>query len=181
MPHRHDGHEREPAPIDRSPFGNRTTARERLATRSAPRTRRGSSSGDPAADIGDLLHARFDPFEYYPRLRRVREWVNGNIDRTITLDDAAGIACLETKYFSRFFRTKTGMTFTTFVNTWRVARAAAMLSRQDHSIQTVAAACGFPNHRNCERWFRRVLGMSPRAFKRSLVSDPHLSRSPDRH
>ena len=51
-------------------------------------------------------------FEYYPRLKRLRQYVEQSYPEPIPLEKAAGIAALEKSYFSSYFRAKIGITFT---------------------------------------------------------------------
>src|SRR5687767_3585643 len=60
----------------------------------------------------------FDPsrineaaFLYYRHLDRVRQLVEEDPGRPVSLGSAAQIACLEKKYFSALFRAKTGVRF----------------------------------------------------------------------
>jgi len=50
-------------------------------------------------------------FDYYPRLNRLREYVEQSYSEPISLKKAAGIAALESSYFSFYFHVKVGITF----------------------------------------------------------------------
>jgi len=45
-----------------------------------------------------------EAFSAHPPLERVQRYVSRHIDRPISLPEAAGVAALEPRYFSRFFR-----------------------------------------------------------------------------
>ena len=110
-------------------------------------------------------HLAEDAFAYYPRLARVREWVEGNLSEEITLGDAARVACLERKYFSTYFRSKVGVPFSSWLVHRRVRRATAILASRDCSIAEVAAWTGFGSTRSFQRHFRAFTGITPRQFK----------------
>jgi AraC-like DNA-binding protein len=107
-------------------------------------------------------------FEYYPPLKRVDEYVSLHLNDRISLRLIADIAHLEPKYFSAFFRAKVGLTFTEWLAARRIERAAAMLQDQDYSIAQVAEGVGLRSCRTCERWFRRLMDMTPQQFKQSV-------------
>jgi len=107
-------------------------------------------------------------FSYYPVLRRVKTYVEANLDEGITRQQVAQVAGLEEKYFSTFFRRKTGMSFTAWVAQLRVSRAKHMMQQRDHTITQVALAVGFRDLRTFERAFKRHTGMTPRSFKSSV-------------
>jgi len=59
-------------------------------------------------------------FNYYPRLKRLRDYVEQNYSEPIPLEKAAGIAVLESSYFSTYFRVKIGITFTEWLRQVRI-------------------------------------------------------------
>lgn len=114
-------------------------------------------------------HARIHAaFIYYQRLQRVREFVNQNYTEEISLKKAAEIAGLEKKYFSTYFREKTGVCFKDWIAEVRVSRAKSMMELQNYNITEIGFAVGFRDLRTFERAFKRCTGMTPRAFKNSV-------------
>jgi two-component system, response regulator YesN len=107
-------------------------------------------------------------FAYYKRLQRVKCHVERNLADEVSLQTAAQVAGLEQKYFSTFFRQKTGICFSDWVARERVSRATQMLKKHNYSITCVAQDVGFHNLRTFERAFKKVTGMTPREFKRSV-------------
>jgi transcriptional regulator GlxA family with amidase domain len=79
--------------------------------------------------IGDsaLAHS-FHPeaFSYYGRLTPVLEFVEAHVAKPISLADAAKLAGLERKYFSVFFHSKVGTTFSEWLRIVRVTRAISL-------------------------------------------------------
>ena len=109
---------------------------------------------------------RAQPFEYYPPLKRVDEYVHGHLVEPIGLHEIAAVAHLEPKYFSRFFHNKVGLTFTEWLAACRVEHAAALLREQDQPVAEVAQRVGFRTSRTLDRWFRRFKGVTPVQYKR---------------
>jgi AraC-like DNA-binding protein len=110
-------------------------------------------------------------FSYYPPLQRVREFVEKNLSEPISLREAAGAAGLEEKYFSAFFHRKTGILFRDWLAGRRVDRAIEILTQHDDTITSVAASVGFQDLRTFERSFKRITGVTPREFKRSVAPE----------
>ena len=117
----------------------------------------------------------FDPwrinsqaFDYYSRLGRVRELVEQHFDEHIPLGRAAHVACLERKYFSSFFRSKTGVCFRDWLAYQRSLRAAELMRRSNCSTLEVAFAVGFRDIRTFERSFKRCMGLTPGQYKRQV-------------
>lgn len=105
-------------------------------------------------------------FAFDERLARVREYCEANLDRKISLSKAATVAGLEYTYFSSYFHSTVGVRFGDWLRYRRVLRAQEMLRATKQPIAAVANACGFGNLRTFQRAFRRVSGMTPRAFRR---------------
>lgn len=107
-------------------------------------------------------------FEYYARLRKVKEHVESHISEDIPLREAARIAGIEEKYFSAFFHRKTGLCFKDWIAGVRVRRATEMMRARNYSITDVSMAVGFRDLRTFERAFKRRTGTTPQAFKSSV-------------
>ena len=108
-------------------------------------------------------------FDYYPRLNRLREYVEQSYSEPISLGKAAGIAALESSYFSSYFRAKVGITFTDWLRHVRVTKAMEPLKAKDFSITEVAYKVGFRELRTFERAFKRYALKTPREFKKSVL------------
>jgi YesN/AraC family two-component response regulator len=104
-------------------------------------------------------------FEYYARLGKVKRYIDLHFAEEVTLKSAADVACLEEKYFSSFFHTKTGIRFVDFVAYVRVDRAKQLLKEHDTSISEIAEAVGFHNRRSFERAFKKWTGITPKQFR----------------
>ena len=116
----------------------------------------------------DQTDSSISPFSYYHRLQRLKDYVDRHYADDIGLNDAARIAHLDAKYFSAYFRQKTGLTFRDWLSGERIARAQEMMECQDHSVTDIAYAVGFRDLRTFQRSFKRHTGVTPRAYKRSV-------------
>jgi AraC family transcriptional regulator len=107
-----------------------------------------------------------DAFEYYPRLRRVKEHVERHLAEPLSLADVAGVAALSEKYFSTFFRARTGVRFAAWLRRLRIQRAMELLRCRDESITEIAWSTGFRDLRTFERNFKKQVSVSPSTYKR---------------
>jgi len=106
-------------------------------------------------------------FDYYPRLNRLREYVEQSYSEPISLGKAAGIAALESSYFSSYFRAKVGITFTKWLRQVRIRKAMKLMKASDFSITEVAYEVGFGDLRTFGRAFKKHTLMTPMEFKKS--------------
>ena len=108
---------------------------------------------------------------YYPRLGAVTEYVTAHLADRITLTDVSQIAGLERKYFSAYFRSKVGISFTEWLRLLRVSRAKELMSVRETSIPRLAFASGFRDVRTFERAFKHFLGIPPAMYRASVRPD----------
>jgi transcriptional regulator GlxA family with amidase domain len=123
-------------------------------------------------------HFHHEAFSYYARLLPVLQFVTAHVSKPISLDAAAKLAGLERKYFSAFFHSKVGATFTEWIRVLRVNRAMELMRVHDDSIVRVAFAAGFQDVRTFERAFKRYVGVSPRVYRASVRPEHDRCREP---
>ena len=109
--------------------------------------------------------------DYYPRLKRLHQYVEQSFSEHLPLEKAAGIAALESSYFSSYFRTKVGITFTDWLRHVRVKKAMELLKARDFSITEVAYEVGFRDLRTFERAFKKHTLKTPREFKKTVAPE----------
>lgn len=96
-----------------------------------------------------------------------------------TFEDAAGFMGLSKPYFSRFFKTVSGMTFSQYLNIIRLEKAIDLLNHNTGrlSITDIASRCGFDTIRHFNRVFRDFTGFSPRELPENYVLTSHSIKS----
>jgi AraC family transcriptional regulator len=111
-----------------------------------------------------------------PELKRVFQFIDANIDKTLSLADMAVASGLSIDRFRRDFKASTQMSPHQYVIRRRVDRAREMLiSSRSPRLSDIALACGFADQSHLSTTFRRVLGISPARFARQPSSDtPYL-------
>lgn len=98
-------------------------------------------------------------------LRAVLEWVRGNLDRQLTVDELARRAAMTPRTFARRFRAATGTTPLQWILQQRVVLAQRMLETTRFGIDEIAAACGFGSGAALRQHFTRVVGSTPSAYR----------------
>jgi AraC-like DNA-binding protein len=131
------------------------------------------------ADEADLCHWLIDTLERlmdgireyrdHPNtvlLQQALRFMEENLARDITRDEAARIACLSPSHFSHLLTQKTGRSFRDTLLDYRMNRAAEILRRTSLSIAEVARQCGFPDASHFGKTFLRRMGATPLAYRR---------------
>ncbi|MCL2016093.1 MAG: AraC family transcriptional regulator, partial [Defluviitaleaceae bacterium] len=100
--------------------------------------------------------------------QKIFSYVDTHFNEECTLKTAAKALQYDYAYLSKIFRKLTDLSFTEYLNNYRVAKACSMLqSEEDYSIAEIAENCGYNNVRTFNRNFRNVMNCSPQDFKRN--------------
>ena len=102
------------------------------------------------------------------RLRRVVEFIAAHLEGDIALADLAAVAELSTHHFGEAFKVSTGRPPYGYVMDRRVDRARDLLRDGVRPIAEVAYAAGFSSQAHLTTNFRRVTGVTPGRYRRSL-------------
>jgi AraC family transcriptional regulator len=105
--------------------------------------------------------------EYAQRINRVIDYLSGNLDRQVKLEELARVACFSEFHFHRIFGAVSGETLNTFTNRLRLEKAARLLRYSDQSLTDIALDCGFSSSTTFSRAFRSVYDISPSQFRKS--------------
>jgi AraC family transcriptional regulator len=102
------------------------------------------------------------------QLRRVRDHVEENLARDIPLAELSALVRLSSYHFCRAFARSTGLPPHRWIQTRRIEHAKALLARPEGTILEVAAQVGYDNPGHFAKVFRKLVGMTPREFRRAL-------------
>jgi AraC family transcriptional regulator len=103
-----------------------------------------------------------------PRLRRVLDHVEANLDRPLSLRELAACVEMDVFRFVRAFKQGTGVPPHRFVLEARIERAKALLRDPALSISDVALRTGFATPSHFAATFRRIAGATPRAYRGAI-------------
>lgn len=100
-----------------------------------------------------------------PRMAKIYKFTTSNYNRRITLEEAASVAGLNPAAFCRYFKQKTGKSFSQFVNELRISYACKLLSHGNQIVATISDDSGFNNLSNFNRQFKKFIGKSPSEYR----------------
>ncbi|QHV93606.1 AraC family transcriptional regulator [Spirosoma endbachense] len=99
------------------------------------------------------------------RLRRVHQYIDENFQRKIDIEEMAALVNLTEAAFCRYFKKMTRLTFTQFLNQYRVNQAQKLLLL-DHNVTEACFASGFESVSYFNKTFKKVTGENPMRFKK---------------
>lgn len=106
------------------------------------------------------------------QIRKVTAYVESRIDRPIRNDELAAIARLNPSHFGRAFRNSIGEPPHEYVIRRRVERAQGLMLSTDAPLSEIALNCGLADQSHLTRLFRRIVGESPRTWRRARLGSP---------
>ena len=122
-----------------------------------------------ARDARPLANDGYTPVrasEADARIGRVCAHISGHFAEPLYLERVAALAHLTPAAFCRFFRRKTGKTFTAFVNEVRLSQAARLLQETSLGVTEICFRCGYGNVAHFNRQFLRRHRLSPSEYRR---------------
>jgi AraC family transcriptional regulator len=105
------------------------------------------------------------------QLRRVTAHIDASLEATIRLSDVAALTGLSTSHFARAFKVSVGVTAHAYIIQRRIRRAQEMMLTSGDSLCQIALACGLCDQAHFSRLFRRLVGISPSAWRRQWAAD----------
>lgn len=102
------------------------------------------------------------------KLRKVIEYINSNLEKTLTLTEIADIAKMSQYHFARLFKQSTGMSPHKYIILRRVKVAKEMLAKTNDSIAEIAYKLGFSSQSHLNRYFRSIVNTTPKKYRESL-------------
>ena len=101
-------------------------------------------------------------------LRKVREFIEANLDQKISIEALARAVGLSMFHFARAFKQSEGVTPHDYLVQRRVNRAKELLAATDLPLSEIAVTVGFSDQSHCARRFREYMGVCPRDYRWSM-------------
>jgi len=103
------------------------------------------------------------------QLKIVNDYIEAHFTRPISLASLAATVRLSTFHFARLFKQSTGLAPHQHILRRRVEEARRLLASSGTPILEIARRVGFADQSHLALHFRRLFGMTPRAFRHSLT------------
>lgn len=101
------------------------------------------------------------------RLEKILHRIESDYSQPLSVAQAAAECGCSPSHFMRWFKQKTGSSFTSYLNERRLAAAAELLCQKDDTILTIAEQVGFENLSNFNRQFKARYGLTPKQYRKN--------------
>lgn len=116
-----------------------------------------------------MLAHNYSTKEYSPLIKKCIEQIRFFYQESISLETLSAKCAVTPSYLSVQFHKETGSTVTEYIHTVRLSHAILLLNSTQLSIQEIASQCGFPDPNYFTRTFKKHKGLTPNAYRKSIV------------
>ena len=103
--------------------------------------------------------------EWLKKLGAAIDYIEDNLDKEISYDEAARIACCSPYYFQRIFSYVSGVSLSEYIRRRKMTQAAFELQRTDSKVIDIALKYGYSSPTSFNRAFQSVHRITPTAAK----------------
>ena len=108
-------------------------------------------------------------------LNKIIFYMDDHKREQISVADVANAIGYNEKYISRFINKSSSLSFTTLLATLRMDDAKTMLVETDKTMLEIALDCGFGSERTFYRYFKDLVGMSPKTYRKQKNRPANVS------
>jgi len=114
--------------------------------------------------------------QFSPRLNHgddvilnIQQTLQRDYPNTIRITELASASCLTERTFLRRFSKATGFKPSEYLQRLRIQKACDLLENTHKTFELIANEVGYEDVSACRKTFTRIIGLSPRAFKKRFV------------
>ncbi|MGG1514925.1 helix-turn-helix domain-containing protein [Paenibacillus oryzisoli] len=115
----------------------------------------------PAMEQVNRKQSDHDPMTHF-----ILEYLDQHLDQDITLDIMADKLNITPGYLSTYFKEKTGLNFSDYLNGLRIQRAKELLHNLELKVQEISIKIGYQNVNSFIRMFKRYSGITPGEYRK---------------
>ena len=101
----------------------------------------------------------------------IKSLINDNLDKNLRLDDICKSIGYSKSYLCKIFEEQTGRTIANYAVKAKIKKAKELIRKNDMNFTEISDSLSFDNPQYFSRVFKRVTGMTPTEFKKSLVPE----------
>lgn len=103
------------------------------------------------------------------RINSIFDYTLANFRQKISLEDISAIAGISSNSFCRYFKAKTGKTYSRFLLEIRVGHACKLLIENKMSVKQLCYESGFNNFASFHKYFKQITEKSPLAYQKAFL------------
>ena len=117
--------------------------------------------------LGKLLHTQ-DADTTHLTVKRMKSMIHEYYQTGIMLDDISRKLDMTPEYLGTLFHRETGITFSTYVKTYRISKAKELLVGTNLKLYEISEKVGYSDPKYFSRIFKEITGQLPTEYRRSV-------------
>lgn len=118
-----------------------------------------------------VIADRNPPSLMHHTVNKVINYINSDVESTLTVEEISTKFDVSTSHLSRVFREHAGITLVEYINIRKVEESQYYLRFSDKKISEISDQFDFCNQSYFTRIFKKYTGETPRRFRTNLTSD----------
>ena len=115
------------------------------------------------------------------KVQKIENYITDHYDRRITLGELSEMFDFPLTTMKKCFKTVYGVPIYTYIKSYRMNRAAIMLSQTDKTISDIAAGVGYINAGKFSEAFLETMGCNPSGYRRAVREEKEKIVNEERH
>lgn len=104
------------------------------------------------------------------RINKVYNFTLNNFKQKISLNEISELAGISSNSFCRFFKSRTGKTYSKFLIEIRIGHACKLLIENEMNVKELCYESGFNNFASFHKYFKEITNMSPLAYRKEFLN-----------
>jgi len=105
-------------------------------------------------------------------LTKLNAYITSHFYEGFSAEQVAKYCNMSYSYFAKYFKACTSITFSEYVNQYRISKAESMMMTGQHNITDLAMESGYSSASYFIKQFKRIKGVSPKQYiKQALIED----------
>lgn len=113
---------------------------------------------------------KLDEGSYNVYIKEILNYIEKNINKNITLEDAAAFVNLSPHYLSKIFKKETKVNFITYLTNRRIDIAKEMLEDESIPISNIAIDLSYSKSNYFSKVFKKKVGLTPSEYREKILS-----------
>ncbi|MCE4956633.1 AraC family transcriptional regulator [Macrococcoides caseolyticum] len=115
-------------------------------------------------ELANRAHA----LNHSPIVTKVIQYIELNLDKSLTLQELADYAKVSKTYLSKVFNTETKQSLTDYINHMRIKKSIELLERTAMPLSDIYSYVGFKSQSYFSKCFKTYTGQTPLQFKKQI-------------
>ena len=101
-------------------------------------------------------------------MRKIKDFIQANLDKKLSLEELAAICELSTYHFARMFKLSFGQSPAHYITHCRINRIKLRLQTKE-SLALISTDCGFSQQSHMTKFFKKITGVTPAVYRSQLT------------